>query len=158
MPQAFLNPGMSQELAGLCQMGLGVRQSNGHEAIEVIKARRLVTLVRRSDFPADMTAVAAPEASPRESRRVEKPLLTQVLRPATFKAQYERKSMAKDSAAISDIIDVLMNDVEATRPLCDTAPDTAISSRPGMRDDQSIPGATAEGVNINAPKVVDQDT
>ena len=66
--------------------------------------------------------------------------------------------MAKDSVAISDIMDVLMNDVEAIRPPCDTTPDTATSRRPGMRDDQSIPGATVGDVNINAPKVVDQDT
>lgn len=63
---------MSQELAGLNQMGLGVRQSNGHEAIEV---RRLVTLVRRSYFSADTTVVVALNVSRRERRRVENCLL-----------------------------------------------------------------------------------
>ena len=150
---------MSQELAALDQVGLGVRQSNG----ETTEAKRLVTRIRISYSSADMTAVAAPKASRRECRRVEKPLLNRVLRRAMFKAQHERKSVAKDPAVIAGIIDALMNDVEmkdieATRPLCDTAPDTAISSGQGTRDEQSIPGATVEDIEVNAIKAVDPNT
>ena len=63
--------------------------------------------------------------------------------------------MAKDSAAISDIMDVIMNDADAIRPLCDTAPDAAISSGPGTRDEQRMPTATVEDFNISALRVVD---
>ena len=72
MSQVFSDHRISQELAGLDQMGLGVLQSNGHEAIEV---ERVVTLVRRSYSSADPTVVVALNVSRRERRRVENCLL-----------------------------------------------------------------------------------
>ena len=59
MSQVFSSYGISQELTGLDQMGLGVRQLNGYKEIE---ARRLVTIVDISYSPTDITVVAARKA------------------------------------------------------------------------------------------------
>lgn len=100
-----------------------------------------------------MIGISGQKKSRRQLRRVERPLLHQVLRPAKFKAQHERKSRAKDTAAISDDADVILNDADMENSLFSNAPDTANPMGPGTSDEKMMPPATFEDVNINALKV-----
>lgn len=100
-----------------------------------------------------MVGISGQKKSRRQLRRVERPLLHQVLRPAKFKAQHERKSLAKDTAAIPNNADIVMNDVDMEKSLGSTAPDTANPTGPGTSDKKMIPPATVEDVNISALKV-----
>lgn len=87
-------------------------------------------------------------------RRVEKPLLHHVLRPAKFKAQHERRSLAKDTSAIPDNADVVLKDVDMGNPLCSTASDTANPTGPPCRSDEKMTHpAAVEDVKISALKV-----
>lgn len=89
----------------------------------------------------------------RQLRRVERPLLHQVLRPAKFKATHERKSPKKNTAAIPDNTDITTKDVDMEGSLCSTAPGTANPTGPGTSDEKMMRPATVEDVNISALKV-----
>lgn len=97
--------------------------------------------------------ISGQKKSRRQLRRVERPLLHQVLRPAKFKAQHERKSPAKNTGAILDNADIVMNDVDMENPLCSTAADTANPTGPGTSDEKMMRSATVEDVNTRALKV-----
>lgn len=110
-----------------------------------------------------LTASNFPAKAQGERRRVEKPLLHQVLHTAKFKAQHGRMSKAKDVAVVSGNTDLEIGDVDATEPSYNATTDTAnpsgragltLNTR-GINDDQRIADATAEGIDIAALEVVD---
>lgn len=101
-----------------------------------------------------------------QRQRVNKPLLHKVLHTATFKAQHGRVGRAREAAVVPEGTDFEMDDVDSTKPLCNTAPDAASSSghmgwalqTRGMSDDQRTPSVTTENIDIGALQVVDYNS
>ena len=114
-------------------------------------------------------ALAASNPSARaqgQRRRVETPLLHQVLHTAKFKAQHGRMSKAKDLAAAPRNTDLETGDVDATEPPYNPTTDTAnprgraglaLKIR-GMNDDERMADATVEGITTGALEVVDHNS
>ena len=97
-----------------------------------------------------------------QRRRVEKPLLHQVLHPAKFKAQHGRLAKAKEPAVALENTDSEMHDVDASSTTTDTAKSCentrlAIQTM-GMNDDHRTPDATAVDIHCEALDVADHDS
>ncbi|KAF6230745.1 hypothetical protein HO133_000004 [Letharia lupina] len=135
--------------------------------LDAVKRKSEGSALQALVYYAFINAFAASNFSTRandQRRRVEKPLLHQVLHPAKFKAQHGRltKAKAKELAAAPKNPDSEMHDVDASS----TASDMAIScgntslaiQTMGMRDDHRTPDATAVDIDFEALDVVDHDS
>ena len=137
MRQVFPDDWLSQELASVGQLDLGVCQLYDGDKVE---ARRLVPLTWTdyAFYDSSLIAVSAERKSRKERRRVEKPLLRKVLHPTGLKAYGGRKTLTKDSAPKPAIMDVVSDD-GVTKPSCDPIPDGFPDGFPDDYPDDLIP-------------------
>ena len=145
MHQVFSVHWLSQELASVGEVDLGLWQYNCHDEIE---ARRLVTLTS-TDYASRcsrLIAVSAERKSRKQRRRVERPLLHKVLHPTGLKAQDRQKSSTKNAVAEPAFADVARNDDGVTIPSCAIIPATTI---PSGSDDQRTSTTTIEDADIS---------
>lgn len=130
-----------------------VRRKSKCLVLHVLTCRVFANALAASKLPAKANG---------QRRRVEKPLLHQVLHPAKLKAQHGRLAKPKGPAVAPDNTESEMHDVDASSTTTDTAKpcvDTRLAIQTmGISDDHGTSDATAADIGFETLDMVDHNS